>query len=83
MSDGDASDGIPELTTLNQKYPENILSSFFIGFGSNKPKLKEMADLAKGQYSTTLDASQLKEKFMEISSKFGTTIGVLRSKICH
>jgi uncharacterized protein YegL len=81
MSDGGAHDGDSELLQLYQDFSGQGLKSFFIAFGSVQKKLSSLAGLCGGTYSTSLTGLDLKSNFLSISSKFGTTVSVVRSKI--
>jgi hypothetical protein len=79
MSDGGAEDGDRELTAMNQELQSAGLKCFFIAFGCSLQKLQSMAALVKGSYLNSINGLALKSSFLEISSKFSTTVSVIPS----
>ena len=78
MSDGIWNNGDEEMKKLNEKFSiQNGLKVYTIGFGKiNFDKLKMLAEIGKGEYIEAIDGVQLKNSFLEISSKHPPSIGI-------
>jgi hypothetical protein len=91
MSDGKSDSGEAEMKALATEFAPKGLRTFTISFdtfttGNSGPSekgrraermLRKLAELAGGTHLSSISGVQLKENFMEISSAFRTTIGVM------
>ena len=82
MSDGIWHNGEEEMKELSRKYKTDYkLKIFTIGFGSiNFAKLKELAQIGKGEYIECPTGIKLKSSFLEIASSMPPTVSVTSSK---
>jgi hypothetical protein len=93
MSDGKSTTGELEMTALATEFNPKGLKVYTIAFDTFSSgasvlsekgrkadvKLRKLAALASGIHLSSITGLQLKEHFMEISSAFRTTIGVMSS----
>ena len=81
MSDGECRNGDSEMKKLWTEFGTKGLKVFTIAFGKKSEKLNKLADFGHGKYLLSIDGLKLKEAFQEITSNFGTRVGIIYSKI--
>jgi uncharacterized protein YegL len=79
MSDGGASNGLTEMTSMYEEFKTNGIRIYTVAFGSGIQMLRDLAHRGKGSYIECVTGIDLRKDFVGISSELGVKISVAKS----